>query len=254
MGTPTPLAPGLSGSLGLPHQGVLTNGFPLPERGVGFRMLRRSSARWGTKRLIGTIEHAAREVQRVRPGAPLLVGDLSNKTGGARSGHRSHRTGRDVDLLLYCLTPDGRSVPSPGFVRFGSDGLAETEEPRLRFVRFDVARNWELVKALVTSPEADVEWIFLARPLEAMLIEYARAKEDDLDVLWRAENVLLQPRDSAAHDDHLHLRIACTPEEAVRGCEGRGPIWPWLPGPMELPEVPEADLLAYVLEGLSVTP
>jgi hypothetical protein len=36
----------------------------------------------------------------------------------------------------------------------------------------------------------------------------------------------------------MHLRTACTPEEAVIGCEGGGPYWPWLP---PLPTAPPPD-------------
>jgi penicillin-insensitive murein endopeptidase len=248
MGTPTPLAPGLRGSVGLPHQGVLTDAAPLPPRGTGYRLFRmQTDTRWGNPRLVAAIQGAARTVSQVRPGAPLLVGDLSARRGGAWTGHRSHRTGRDADLLLYCLTPDGRSIPSPGFVHFGPDGLAETEDGK--FVRLDVPRTWEVVKALVDAPEANVQWLFLARWLEALVIEHARARGEDPELVWRAENVLLQPKDSASHDDHLHLRIACTPDEAVAGCAG-GPIWPWLPGPLELGNLPEDDLLRAILDEL----
>ena len=250
LGTPTPLAPGLSGSVGLPHAGVLTGAAAMPERGPGYRLFRNTSARYGTPRLVATVKRAAGEVAALRPGAPMLVGDLSNRHGGFRNGHRSHRTGRDVDLLLFCTTPDGRSIPSPGFVRFGADGLAETEDKRLPFVRFDTERNWQLVKALVASPEADVEWLFLARWLEALLIEHARARGEDPELVWRAENVLLQPKDAAPHDDHIHLRVACTPTEAVAGCEGRGPAWPWLPAPLALEPWSDADAFAALIDDL----
>ena len=33
----------------------------------------------------------------------------------------------------------------------------------------------------------------------------------------------LQPGDSLPHDDHFHLRVACSPEEAQAGCSGGGP-------------------------------
>jgi penicillin-insensitive murein endopeptidase len=248
VGTPSPLTPNVHGSVGLPHFGVLTDAVSLPKRTHTFRLFRDSNARWGTPRLIGTIEHAAATVHRLRPGAPLLVGDISAKSGGFRTGHKSHRTGRDVDLLLYTITPDGRSIPSPGFVTFGPDGLAET--PQGTFVRFDTERNWQFVKALVTSPKADVQWIFIARWLEAMLIEHARARGEDLELIWRAENVMLQPTDSAAHDDHFHLRIACTQDELVHGCDVHGPAWPWLPGPPVLENVSDEELLSALLEGL----
>ncbi len=248
VGTPSPLTPDVRGSVGLPHFGVLTDGVQLPKRTHTLRLFREAGPNWGTPRLIGTIEHAAAVVHRLRPGAPLLVGDVSAKHGGFRTGHKSHRTGRDVDLLLYCTTPDGRSIPSPGFVTFGPDGLAETEKHT--FVRFDIERNWQFVKALVTSPKADVQWIFLARWLEALLIEHARARGENDDLLWQAENVMLQPADSAPHDDHFHLRIACTQDELVHGCDVHGPAWPWLPNPPTLANVSDEELLSALLEGL----
>lgn len=59
-------------------------------------------------------------------------------------------------------------------------------------------------------------------------MEYAMAKETDLELLWHAQTVMLQPGDSLPHADHVHMRIACRPEEAVQGCTGGGPHWPWL--------------------------
>ena len=163
-----------------------------------------------------------------RPGAPaLLVGDISARHGGKIPLHRSHRTGRDADLLFYVTTPAGAPCPSPGFVRFSSDGLARLH-PTDRFVRLDVERNWLLVKALVSSPHAQVQWLFVSREIEALIVDYALARDEDPALLWHAETVMLQPGDSTAHDDHFHLRIACSPEEAVAGCEGGGPYWEWL--------------------------
>ncbi|MFT3774982.1 MAG: penicillin-insensitive murein endopeptidase [Minicystis sp.] len=227
-GTPSPLAPAIRGSIGVPHNGMITNAVALPKKGEGYALLRTNDRNWGNPRLVAAIQGAAKTVARARPGgARLMVGDISARWGGQASGHRSHRTGRDADLLIYVLTPDGRSIESPGFVRFGPDGLGEIEKGK--FVRVDVAREWQLVKALVTSPEANVQWLFFARWLEALVIEYARARDEDPELIWHAESVLLQPGDSSAHDDHLHLRVACTPDEAIAGCLGGGPYWPWLP-------------------------
>lgn len=247
-GTPTPLAPSIHGSVGVPHEGMITDAVPLPRRGEGYARLRDNGRNWGNPRLVGAIEGAARAVTRARPGgARLMIGDLSARFGGAASGHHSHRTGRDADLLVYALTPEGRSIESPGFVRFGPDGLGALGDgaaPRTAraFVRVDVAREWQLVKALVSSREANVQWLFFARWLEALVIEYARARGEDPELIWYAESVLLQPGDSAAHDDHLHLRVACTPDEAVAGCLGGGPYWPWLPPLPQLVNPPDAEL------------
>lgn len=237
VGVPSPLAPSLGGSVGLPHHGTLTGGASLPDRGPGFERFRKDGARWGNPRLVAAIEHAARTVQERRAGTPpLVVGDLSDRWGGQIPRHRSHRTGRDVDLLFYALSADGRPQKAAGFVRYGADGLGKGEGAT-RWQRFDVVRQWELVKALLEAPQANVQWIFCARWLEALIVEWALAKGEDPELVWHAEVVLKQPGDSAPHDDHFHVRVACTPEEAVAGCEG-GPRWSWLP---PLPQLQPSD-------------
>ena len=253
IGTPTPLAPSIGGSVGVPHEGMITNAVKLPRKGEGYELLRSNGRSWGNPRLVAAIEEGARSVARARPrGAPLMIGDLSARWGGEASGHRSHRTGRDADLLIFMVTPEGRSIPSPGFVRFGPDGLAQIEKGR--YARIDLEREWQLVKALVTAREANVQWLFFARWLEAMVIEYARARGEDEELLWYAESVLLQPGDSDVHDDHLHLRIACTPDEAVAGCLGGGPYWPWLPGLPQLATPPDEELARAIIGDLLPAP
>lgn len=234
--SPSPLAPGAAGSVGLPHHGVLVGGVPLPKKGAGYVRLRDDGIHYGSPRLVSVIERAAEYVARERPGGPpLVVADLSARHGGKIERHRSHRTGRDVDLLLFLTTADGRPVRAPGFVALGKDGLAPARiGGREVYVRLDTERTWLLVKGLLTAEDSHVQWLFVARWLEAMLIEYALARGEDLELVWRAETVLRQPSDSATHADHIHVRLACTPEEAVRGCAG-GPRWPWLP------EIPEPD-------------
>lgn len=230
LGTPTPLAPGLHGSVGVPHHGVQTESVELPVRGPGFVRFRPMGLNYsGNPRLVTALQAAAATVARALPdGAPLGIGDLSARHGGRIAGHNSHRTGRDVDLLWYVTTPSGAPVPSPGFIRMSSDGLAEIYETK-QYLRLDVPREWLLVKTLLLSRDISVQFMFVSHDVEALLIEYARAKGEPLDLVWHAETVMIEPSDSAPHDDHLHLRIACSPEEAVNGCEGGGPYWEWLP-------------------------
>jgi penicillin-insensitive murein DD-endopeptidase len=99
-----------------------------------------------------------------------------------------------------------------------------------------------MVKKLVQHPDLRVQWLFISRGIEALVVDYAIARGEDPDLVWTAETVMLQPADSTAHDDHFHLRIACLPEEAVRGCEGGGPHWPWLAPWPELGPLGEAEL------------
>jgi penicillin-insensitive murein endopeptidase len=245
VGTPTPLAPSFAGSIGVPHGGAQTRAVELPRRGEGFVRYRGNSPHyWGNARLVQALQTAAAAVSRQMPGgAPLIIGDLSARYGGKIPGHRSHRTGRDADLLFYVTTPAGASVPSPGFFHIESDGLAALEgKSKSDFVRLDVERQWLLIKTLISSEHAAVQFMFVSRAVEALLIDYARSRGEPLELTWRAETVMLEPLDSTPHDDHIHLRIACTPEESVFGCDGGGPYWEWLPALPALSPLGEAEL------------
>lgn len=236
--SPTPLAPGLSGSVGMPNHGVQTGAVELPVQGEGFRRYRpRGANHWGRPRLVRGLVRIAAEIERELPGSPLVIGDLGARGGGKISGHASHRSGRDADLLFYTVTPAGAALPSPGFVRYEGDGLALVPESG-DYVRLDVARQWLLIKKLINDPELGVQFLFISRPLEALLTAYARARGEPAELLYRAQTLMLQPADSLPHDDHLHLRIACSAEEAQGGCSGGGPYWEWLPA---LPARPPTD-------------
>lgn len=239
IGAPNPLAPTLRGSIGMPHQGVQTGAVELPVRGTGYVRFRPKSPNyWGNPRLVSAVERAAAAVHHALPeGPPLVVGDLSARHGGKIPGHNSHRTGRDVDLLWYVTTPAGAPIRNPGFIRVESDGLAKVLDTG-DYVRLDLERQWLLIRELILDDHALVQWMFMSRELEALVVDYARARGEDLELVWRAETVMLQPGDSAPHDDHIHLRIACTPEEAVVGCAGGGPYWEWLPA---LPRLDDPD-------------
>ncbi len=156
----------------------------------------------------------------------LVVGDLSLDHGGRLLPHFSHRSGRDGNLLLYVTTPEGARVKSPGFVHFGADGLG-WDAPRKRFLRFDVEREWLLIKALVEDDDARVQWIFLNHALAPMVLEWARAAGEPAATIRRAREVLLEPKPGGAHDDHAHVRVACTEEQTAEGCEPNGPERPW---------------------------
>jgi penicillin-insensitive murein endopeptidase len=215
----------------------------LPISGSGYVRFRpHGRFYWGHPGLVRMIETVAATLAQQAPGAPpLVVGDLSAREGGKIERHHSHRTGRDVDFLWFVTTPDGAPVMSPGFVRVGSDGLAHvpgTDE----YVRLDVQREWSLFRALLLSAAGSVQWLFVSRDVEALLVDYARARGEDPALLWRAETTMLQPGDSAAHDDHVHLRIACSGEDAVHGCIGGGPHWEWLAPWPELGPLPPAWL------------
>jgi penicillin-insensitive murein endopeptidase len=247
--TPSPLAPGLHGTVGVPNQGVLTEAEELPVRGPGFVRYRPLSTHYfGRPRLVHALEAAAADVaQRAPGGAPLFIGDLSAKTGGRIPGHDSHRTGRDVDLLFFVMTPSGVPTPSPGFVRFEGDGLGLPPGGK-DYLRIDIDREWLLLRSLLTSPEIGVQFMFVCHEVEALLIDHARALGEPDELVARAETVMLQPSDSLRHDDHVHLRIACASDEAVTGCSGGGPRWQWLPPYNAARPLASEDLLEIARE------
>lgn len=243
VGAPSPLAPALEGSVGVPHLGAQTDSVELPITGPGFARYRPHGRHyWGRQGLVGLVSEAAARVAELAPGGPpLMVGDLSARYGGKIQHHNSHRTGRDVDLLLFVTTPSGAPRQSPGFVSIDGDGLgylADTSE----YVRLDVEREWLLIKALLSSEQASVQFLFLSKKLEALLVEYALARGEPIELIHRAETVLMQPTDSATHDDHVHLRVACAPSEAISGCSGGGPRWDWFPAPEVAPELDASEL------------
>lgn len=208
-------------SIGTPQAGRLLDGAALPFRGEGFRFetLRGNpDARWGTVALVGAIHEAIEVVGRRHPGGMLVVQDMSQRDGGTLQGHLSHTSGRDADLRLYGVDDTGRPIALRN-VEYGADGRARDGGPE----RLDLARNWALVEALVTTRRARVQFLFLHESLERLLVTYGR-EHAPRAVVARAARVLQpagDPRRTAPHDDHFHLRIACGPVDRAMGCADR---------------------------------
>lgn len=244
---PSAVAPTLQGAVGVPHAGFLTNGKELPVEGRGFKWKSAADHHWGLPRMVDLIEESAGKVDELRPGTRALhVGDISARGGGnLMPKHRSHRTGRDVDLLFYVTTLEGVPVANDGFVKIGPDGLGVSTAGR--FVRFDADREWLLIRSLVASDKAHVQWVFVSRILEALMVEHAIALGEPAALVQKAQTVMQQPGDSLPHDDHIHVRIACEADEYAHGCEGGGPSWAWIPRPAKRVEAPAGELLDALL-------
>jgi penicillin-insensitive murein endopeptidase len=239
---PSPLAPVWSGSIGAPSCGVLAGGAEIPADAAGLRCLRHNDRHWGLPRFAQAIERAAEAVEHDRAGGLLEVGDLSTRSGGGPlAPHFSHRSGVDADLLFYVTTVDGAPVESPGFVHFGADGLAR-DEAHHRWLRLDVDRQWLLAKALLEDPEARIQWIFVSDVVQARLLDWAVARGDSVETIRRARMVMAQPNPGGVHDDHFHIRTACSPEGAIAGCQLVGPRRPWLSYEVDVITESDADL------------
>ena len=243
-------------AVGTTSEGVILEGARLPDRGEGYVRARPGEGTaFGTPRLVAAIERAAASVWRELPGGePLRVGDISSEGGGHHLRHRSHRAGRDVDILFYLVDAHGRPVEPAGWIAFSRFGWGRARDGGpLHFL--DEARNWHLVRSFLTDPEADVQWIFCSYGVESRLLRYALAHEPDPELVMRASYVLLQPENALPHDDHFHVRVYCTAEERASGCQDLGPRWPWLRPELERaegrdgPGLDDAALLDVLLAG-----
>jgi penicillin-insensitive murein endopeptidase len=220
-------------AMGRADRGVLRGGRAIPPAGKGFvtpPVWVERGNRYGTDELVALIERAAARVADVHPGGILGVGDLSRRGGGSMQFHKSHENGRDADLIFYAVDPVS-TVPLPpadAMPRYNRhlesrapyEQPVEAVSPRI----FDLARNWALVAALVSDAETEVEYLFISERLKEKLLAYAHESGAPADVITRAQWALRQPRHALPHDDHLHLRIRCAPNDRAQGCVDEGPV------------------------------
>jgi hypothetical protein len=80
-----------------------------------------------------------------------------------------------------------------------------------------------------------------------MLVEWAIARSDSIETIRRAQEVMLEPHPGGVHDDHLHVRTTCTPDETVEGCEPSGPRRAWLSQDAPPPDDRNQDLVVALL-------
>lgn len=165
----------ISLAVGEPWKGRLECGRQLPADddalvtwdGPLQRSPNRGWRRWGTSKLVDTVNEIALDYGTRYPIGPrLVVGDLSRTRGGEIDGHDSHENGLDVDI--YFPRRDGREVPP--------------ERPRL----VDRRRSQWLVDRVART---DAQYVFIG---------------PNVGLRRKRSHVRFLPR---YHDNHLHLRI-----------------------------------------------
>jgi penicillin-insensitive murein endopeptidase len=220
-----------STSLRNPNDGSLRGGVPLPllAPGLRFNPGRDPGARYGTVEVVRTLVDAAARVHRELGGLPVTINDLSLELGGPIPHHRSHQSGRDVDVLFYQLGPGGEPIESVGAF-FDPSGagvdfrdLADPEDDVP--LTLDVPRTWLFLRALIENEAAQIQNIYVAEHLRTLLLAHARSTDAPTPTLERFEAVTCQP--SYPHDDHFHFRFFCTADDIAQGCRDSRPIYPW---------------------------
>lgn len=189
-------------SIGAPWAGRLAAPARLP-RGEGY-VIRRPWRSYGTRTTVDHVREAVTNTLEAYPKVHVLaIGDISAETGGQITEHRSHQSGRDIDIgLFYRKKPAGYPA---NFVRATEDNL-------------DPAATWKLIWELAKTSTDDggTQVIFLDYNVQGIV--YRWAKEHDVSEK-RLDRVFQYPhgKDSAngvvrhipLHDNHIHVRFKC---------------------------------------------
>lgn len=175
-------------SVGNPNAGLLVNG-KNAEKCELYAPIAPGTA-WGTEETLTYLDAALRKVHAVIADTPpLVLGDISARSGGPISPHLSHQSGRDVDISYFYV----------GEQRWYRRGNAEN---------LDLARNWAFVRALVT--ETDVEFIFMDNSIQTLLKDYATSNGENrawVEGLFGGGGQRAIIRYARGHATHVHVRF-----------------------------------------------
>jgi murein endopeptidase len=192
---------GYSRSIGSANGGRLELAEPMPE-GRGW-IVRNPASSWAARQTVDALVDAMRVTMARHPrGQDLLIADISRFGGGRFSPHRSHQTGRDVDLTYF-----RRSREAPTF-------------SHTRVLELDLARTWTFVRTLVTRH--DVTYIFMSVAIQRALYEYATREGEHPAFLAqifgdRGNGGRAIVRFAPGHSDHMHVRFGCAPSDVRCG-------------------------------------
>jgi murein endopeptidase len=190
-----------SRSVGRPNRGRLEGGESLPREGPGW--VQKGVNATGTNEAIALLVASLEDVRgRFAGTVPVYIGDLSQDGGGRLSPHKSHQSGRDIDIGYYARA-------NQGLKRFETM-TAET---------LDAAKTWHLVERLLLTGQ--VQYIFMSYRIQEVL--YLTA----LDSGWGERDLLglfQYPRGHQAkrgvirhakgHQNHFHIRFRCPSGDA----------------------------------------
>jgi murein endopeptidase len=195
-------------SIGAPSGGRLQEATQL-SRSDGYH-IRRPGRSFGTQAAVELTERAITATLETFPDLHVLaIGDLSAEGGGPITEHRSHQSGRDVDIGLYYLErPDGYPA---SFVAADEDNL-------------DSAATFTLIENLLASTNDDggVQVIFLDYDIQGLLYYWALdagVSERRLAKIFQYPHGRGMPaglvRHEPNHDNHIHVRFKCPAEDTA---------------------------------------
>ena len=195
-------------SKGSPWDGSLKSAVKLPS-GKGYH-IRRPARAYGTTHAVNHVQRAIKAVRKRFPRVhTLAIGDFSAKKGGSISEHRSHQSGRDVDIGFY-FKKKPKGYP---------DNFVGHDEATL-----DLAATWALLHAFARTADSanGVQAIFVDFDVQEKLYEWAKDHGVPVDHLDRVfqypdEDGSGLVRHHPNHHDHFHIRFKCP--RGDRGCK-----------------------------------
>lgn len=180
-------------SVGRPNRGRLEHGVKLEDGPLWD--LGHPRVSWGSTHTITVMRSAFTTLRNdIGYRGDIVIGALSMKHGGRFRPHKSHQSGRDIDIRLP-LRP----------------GLEDTRHPTADDI--DWYATWALVDAFIRTGE--VEAVFLEMGRQERLYTAARVMGVERERLrelirwpnWSGSDPVV--RHSDGHDTHIHVRIRC---------------------------------------------
>lgn len=190
--------PGGGVSIGSPNRGRLSGGVQLPDSDL--YTVRRPEESWGSSHTILQLQTAIADFRRDSGYAgELLIGAISLEHGGRFRPHRSHQSGRDVDIRLPKRSGASRKSDSQNDIDWGASwqliqSFAETGE--VEYIFLDYNRQKRLLEAAKDAGATRSE-------IEKM-IQYPRGRSKNAGIVRHAEGHLI----------HIHVRIKCPQTQA----------------------------------------
>lgn len=193
-------------SIGRPSAGRLVGSVNLDpdgdNRGVGWVISARREATWATPETIRYIRRCVSQFRHnyARTKAdPIAIGDLSRRQGGPLPPHKSHQSGRDVDIGFILKKRAKNADDGP---------LRHATRETL-----DAEKQWFLTKCFLDNPETQI--IFMEHSIVSALREH-------IEKIYKKRKHLLKKylrffpggaepviQGDEEHTSHMHVRFRC---------------------------------------------
>lgn len=185
-----------SESVGSPTGGSLRGGERMPD-GPGW-LLKSPSFAYGTNETVTALVNCIGAVEKEHPwSGELVIGHLSKKKGGKFRPHKSHASGRDVDVGYYYK------------------GVAPKKFMKVKEASFDLERTVTFMTCLAETGQ--VQYMFVEYYVQKLIHAYMKSlKKYSDDFIAGFLQYPRSPdkreglvREEEGHDNHIHVRFLC---------------------------------------------